>query len=391
MHEAKDAGLARRSHRQHDARGDDDADGGCAGARVRRDGRRSSASASGPDTTSISTDVLAERGAEAVQLIADVAAAAASARSGAGARQGELLRNLAIQQEHAAGGRAGEVRRADLRRSSLRPAVPDRGDAQGLHARSGAGVPSRPLHAPAAPGSTSPACSTRRRWKRPSARRSTPGRAAPQRDAAESPAPADRRLRAARSRRTRRSRRSCSACGCPTRRTRTGSRSRSRTRSSAASFASRITVEHPRAEGLHLLAVQHASRPHPGEAHWVETADVTTNVTGRVAQGDLLRDRSAAEGSAAGRGAAAASRTTWPASSSCRTPRAAASSAGSRSSTCTGSATTISSTYVKRVMAVTPEDVRRIANDYLTPDKMTLVVVGDTKTVKEQVAPWSGR
>ena len=42
-------------------------------------------------------------------------------------------------------------------------------------------------------------------------------------------------------------------------------------------------------------------------------------------------------------------------------------------------------------MAVTPEDVRRIANDYLTPDKMTLVVVGDEKTVKEQVAPWSGR
>ena len=42
-------------------------------------------------------------------------------------------------------------------------------------------------------------------------------------------------------------------------------------------------------------------------------------------------------------------------------------------------------------MAVTPDDVRRIANEYLTPDKMTLVVVGDTKTVQEQVAPWSKR
>ena len=42
-------------------------------------------------------------------------------------------------------------------------------------------------------------------------------------------------------------------------------------------------------------------------------------------------------------------------------------------------------------MAVTPEDVRRVANDYLAPDKMTLVVVGDTKTVQEQVAPWSKR
>ena len=27
------------------------------------------------------------------------------------------------------------------------------------------------------------------------------------------------------------------------------------------------------------------------------------------------------------------------------------------------------STYVKRVMAVTPDDVRRIANEYLTPEQ----------------------
>jgi len=46
------------------------------------------------------------------------------------------------------------------------------------------------------------------------------------------------------------------------------------------------------------------------------------------------------------------------------------------------------STYVKRVMTVTPDEVRRVANDYLAPDKMTLVVVGDEKTVKEQVASW---
>jgi predicted Zn-dependent peptidase len=42
-------------------------------------------------------------------------------------------------------------------------------------------------------------------------------------------------------------------------------------------------------------------------------------------------------------------------------------------------------------MAVTPREVQRIANEYLTPDKMTLVVVGDVKTVKEQVKPWSAR
>jgi zinc protease len=41
------------------------------------------------------------------------------------------------------------------------------------------------------------------------------------------------------------------------------------------------------------------------------------------------------------------------------------------------------------VMAVTPADVQRIAKEYLVPERMTLVVVGDTKTVRDQVAPWS--
>ena len=42
------------------------------------------------------------------------------------------------------------------------------------------------------------------------------------------------------------------------------------------------------------------------------------------------------------------------------------------------------------VMAVTPDDVRRIANEYLVPDRMTLVVVGDEKTIKQHVAQWRG-
>jgi predicted Zn-dependent peptidase len=44
--------------------------------------------------------------------------------------------------------------------------------------------------------------------------------------------------------------------------------------------------------------------------------------------------------------------------------------------------------YVRRVMAVTPEDVRRTAETWLVPDRMTLVVVGDKKTVEPQVAPF---
>jgi predicted Zn-dependent peptidase len=43
-------------------------------------------------------------------------------------------------------------------------------------------------------------------------------------------------------------------------------------------------------------------------------------------------------------------------------------------------------TYVQKVFAVTPADVQRIAQTYLTPDKMTLVVVGDKSIVAEQLA-----
>ena len=38
--------------------------------------------------------------------------------------------------------------------------------------------------------------------------------------------------------------------------------------------------------------------------------------------------------------------------------------------------------YISRVNAVTLEDVNRVANKYLTPDKMAIVVVGDIKTIE---------
>jgi zinc protease len=44
--------------------------------------------------------------------------------------------------------------------------------------------------------------------------------------------------------------------------------------------------------------------------------------------------------------------------------------------------------YVKRVLAVTPEQVRAMAQKYLRPDQMSIVVVGDKKTVAPQVKPY---
>ena len=45
-------------------------------------------------------------------------------------------------------------------------------------------------------------------------------------------------------------------------------------------------------------------------------------------------------------------------------------------------------TYVQRVMAVKPGDVQRVAETYITPNKMTTVVVGDQAKIKDQLAPF---
>src|SRR5690606_26734247 len=44
------------------------------------------------------------------------------------------------------------------------------------------------------------------------------------------------------------------------------------------------------------------------------------------------------------------------------------------------------STYIQRMLAVTPSGVQRIAREHLRPELMPIVVVGDRKTVAEQVA-----
>lgn len=44
--------------------------------------------------------------------------------------------------------------------------------------------------------------------------------------------------------------------------------------------------------------------------------------------------------------------------------------------------------YVRSIHDVTPEDVRRTAQRYLDPSRMSILVVGDKKAVQEQVAPY---
>ena len=100
----------------------------------------------GPDTTSISSDVLAERGADAVKLIADVAQRPRLPESELGRLKGDLLRNLSIQRstpQAVAQEKFAELVYGDHPYGRL---FPREDGAQGFHDRSGANVPSEPFH-----------------------------------------------------------------------------------------------------------------------------------------------------------------------------------------------------------------------------------------------------
>jgi zinc protease len=46
------------------------------------------------------------------------------------------------------------------------------------------------------------------------------------------------------------------------------------------------------------------------------------------------------------------------------------------------------STYVTKVLAVTPEDVKQMAAKYINDEKVTIVIAGDRKAIEEQVKPF---
>jgi zinc protease len=152
-------------------------------------------------------------------------------------------------------------------------------------------------------------------------------------------------------------------------------------------FGSRITTNIRELKGYTYSPFSQLE-PHPAQADWVETADVTTNVTGDSLKEiffEIDRLRKEAPPAAELRGIQNNLAGVFVVQNASRTG-------------VIGRLSFVDlhmlgpdylSTYVKRVMAVTPEEVRRVANEYLTPGKMSLVVVGDEKTVKAQVTQWS--
>jgi predicted Zn-dependent peptidase len=155
------------------------------------------------------------------------------------------------------------------------------------------------------------------------------------------------------------------------------------------SFGSRITSNIREQKG-YTYSPNSVLQTHPGQAHWVEVADVTTKVTGASIKEiffEIDRLRKEAPPATELQGIKNNLAGVFVVQNASR--------AGVIGQLAYVDQHRLGdqylATYVKKIMAVTPEDVRRIATQYLTPDKMTLVVVGDTKTVKDQVAEWSKR
>ncbi|RPJ67796.1 MAG: insulinase family protein [Acidobacteria bacterium] len=153
------------------------------------------------------------------------------------------------------------------------------------------------------------------------------------------------------------------------------------------SFASRITTNIREAKG-YTYSPFSSVNPHLRDAHWVQVADVTTAVTGDALKeifSEIERLRKEPPPAEELRGIQNNLAGTFVVQNSSRQ--------GVISQLAFvdlhGLGDDYLANYVKRVMAVTPEDVRRVASEYLRADQMALVVVGDRKTVDPQLAPWA--
>lgn len=155
------------------------------------------------------------------------------------------------------------------------------------------------------------------------------------------------------------------------------------------SFGSRITSNIREAKG-YTYSPYSTVQPMVGSAYWSEVADVSTGVTGAAIQ------EIANEIERLGREAPAATELRGIQNNLAGTFVVSnASRAG-----VIGQLVFVDryrlgddylAKYVERISTVTPEQVRQTARQHLASDAMTLVVVGDTKAVRSQVARWADR
>ncbi len=152
------------------------------------------------------------------------------------------------------------------------------------------------------------------------------------------------------------------------------------------SFGSRITSNIREQKGYTYSPFSIVSARHKS-AIWVQSADVTTNVTGASLKeifGEIERLRAEPLPASELKGIQNYLAGTFVLQNS--------SSAGIANQLqfleLHGLQDSYLTGFVARVSAVTPEEITRIAKAYVKPEEMTLVVVGDRKVIDEQLKPY---
>lgn len=151
-------------------------------------------------------------------------------------------------------------------------------------------------------------------------------------------------------------------------------------------FSSRITANIREAKGYTYSPVSQVSTRYK-DAYWAQAADVTTNVTGPSLK-EIFYEIDRLQGEA-------------PSAEELRAVQNYLAGVfvlqnSSRAGIINqlefvdlhGLSADYLKTYVRRMYAVTPQDVQRMAQKYIQDDRATIVVVGDRKVIEEQIKPY---
>jgi zinc protease len=153
------------------------------------------------------------------------------------------------------------------------------------------------------------------------------------------------------------------------------------------SFASRITANIREQKGYtYSPRSQVSSRYH--DAYWVEVADVTTTATGPSLKeifGEIARLQKEAPGAAELQGIQSFLSGVFVIQNSTRQ----ALIGQLRFVDLQGLGEDYLKTYVQKVNGVTPADVQQTTAQYIKPELMTIVVVGDKSKITEQLTPFA--
>jgi zinc protease len=153
------------------------------------------------------------------------------------------------------------------------------------------------------------------------------------------------------------------------------------------SFGSRITSNIREKLGCTYSPSSQVSRRYH-DAYWVETADITTDCTGKSLGeifGEIQRLQKEAPPEAELKGIQSYLSGLFVIQNSSR----GALIGQLRFVDLQGLGEDYLKTYVQKVNAVTPADVQKMTVEYIKPEQMTIVVVGDKAKITEQLAPFA--